>query len=327
MPRLRLSILGCRPLFLLAIGACLSVAHSAEEKTIRIGYFPNITHAHALIAQNMAKEGEGWFEQRIPGISIKWHPFNAGPSAMESLFAKAIDISYVGPNPVLNVFVKSRGGVAVISGAVRGGAGLVVQPDSTLREPKDFIGKHIATPQLGNTQDIACRYWLTNAGLRITLAGGEVKVVPTENSSMLPLFVSKQIDAAWTVEPWLSRLELDANATLAYLEPAETSIVAVLSASEVFLRKNRDLASAIITAHHELTEWITSNPDEAQRRVTDELTRQTRRSFPHAITRHAWPRLLFDNAITMDDFKFSLNAAQKVGFLRGDHDISGLVYE
>lgn len=295
------------------------------ERVLSIGYFPNITHAHALVAQNMSAEGEGWYERYLPGVKLQWRPFNAGPSAMESLFAKAVDMTYVGPSPVLNAFIRSRGGVMVVSGAVRGGAGLVVIKNSELSKPKDFMGKRIATPQLGNTQDVACRHWLKEAGLKVTLSGGDVIVTPTPNSNMLPLFLTGQVDAAWTVEPWLSRLEMEAGAELVYSEPAETSLTTVLAASRDYAAKEPGTMEAFIRAHTELTDWIKQHPEEAKQRVTAELSRQMKREFPSSITKRAWPRLIFNNAVSGQEFAFSLKAAQASGFLQGEHDLTELV--
>ena len=200
--------------FLHILPTVLSSSATAQDLQVTMGYFPNITHAHALIAQNMAARGEGWFEARIPGLHLKWASFNAGPSAMEALFAKAVDITYVGPNPALNAYVRSNSsGLHVVSGAVRGGAALVVPKDSPLAAPRDFMGKRVATPQLGNTQDIACRNWFLQAGLQVTMTGGDVQIIPTANPSIFDLFSTGEIDAAWTVEPWVSRLELEAART------------------------------------------------------------------------------------------------------------------
>ena len=303
----------------------LTPAAWAADKTVRIGYFPNLTHAQALVAQNMAAEGSGWFESRVPGVKIEWQPFNAGPSAMESLFAGAVELSYVGPNPVLNAYVRSRGGVRVVTGAVRGGAGLVVPKDSPLANPGDFRGKTIATPQLGNTQDIACRSWLTQGGLTVTMTGGDAALIPTANPSILPLFLKGEVDAAWTVEPWVSRLEMEGNGKLVYAEPAETSLTTVLSVSEKYAEAEPELVAALVQAHRELTEWIIANPEEAQKRVAAELTKQMRREFPQNLVEHAWPRLVFDNAVSQADFDFSLAAAQDAGFVKAGADLKGLV--
>src|ERR1700676_338748 len=147
------------PKFLLSI--LLLVAQSSTtfaETKIRVGHFPNVTHVQALVAHALSRQGKGWFEERIgPGTKIEWFVYNAGPSAMEAIFANSIDLTYVGPSPALNAYAKSRGQeIRIVSGAANGGAALVVPTDSALKTPADFRGKKIATPQLGNTQDVSC---------------------------------------------------------------------------------------------------------------------------------------------------------------------------
>ncbi|PYK66035.1 MAG: hypothetical protein DME50_06875 [Verrucomicrobia bacterium] len=148
---------------------------SFGETKIRVGHFPNITHAQGLVAHGLSRQGKGWFEQRLgPGTKIEWFIYNAGPSAMEAIFAKSIDLTYVGSGPALNAYTKSNGEeIRLIAGAANGGAGLAVQPGQNFKTPADFRGKKIATPQLGNTQDISCRAWLREGGLKITQLGGD----------------------------------------------------------------------------------------------------------------------------------------------------------
>src|SRR5437868_15214036 len=181
--------------------------------TIRVGHFPNVTHVQALVAHALSRQGKGWFEERPgAGTKIEWFVYNAGPSAMEAIFARSIDLTYVGSGPALNAYTKSKGEeIRLIAGAANGGAGLVVQPDQNLKTPADFRGKRIATPQLGNTQDISCRAWLSEGGLKITQLSGDAQVLPTQNPDQLGLFRGKKVDAVWTVEPWLSRLEQEAS--------------------------------------------------------------------------------------------------------------------
>src|SRR5947209_11911432 len=132
-------------------------AFAFAETKIRVGHFPNITHAQGVVAHALSRQGKGWFEQRL-GTKIDWFVYNAGPSAMEAIFAKSIDLTYVGSGPALNAYTKSNGQeIRLIAGAANGGSGLVVQPDQNLKEAADFHGKKIATPELGNTQDISCR--------------------------------------------------------------------------------------------------------------------------------------------------------------------------
>src|SRR2546429_9400197 len=155
---------------------------SAQDKVvIRFGHFPNITHAQGVIAHALSRRGKGWFEERLgPNVEIQWFTYNAGPSAMEAIFAGSLDITYVGPSPALNAYFKSNGEeIRVISGAANAGAALVVKADSPIKAPADFRGKKIATPQLGNTQDISCRAWLKAQGFKVTQTGGDVTVGPT----------------------------------------------------------------------------------------------------------------------------------------------------
>src|SRR5437868_8687131 len=130
-------------------------AASAQPVTLRVGHFPNITHVQALVAHGLSRQGRGWFEQRLgPGVKIEWFVYNAGPSAMEAIFADSIDLTYVGPSPAINAYAKARGeDIRIIAGAVEGGSALLVRPDAGLAKPADFRGKKLATPQLGNTQD------------------------------------------------------------------------------------------------------------------------------------------------------------------------------
>ena len=126
-------------------------------------------------------------------MKIEWYVYNAGPSAMEAVFAKSIDLTYVGPNPAINAYFKSGGQEGrIVAGSVNGGSALVIQGDSTLKAPADFRGKKIATPQFGNTQDVAARAWLVSGGLKITQTGGDAQVVPTANPDQLLLFKQKQ---------------------------------------------------------------------------------------------------------------------------------------
>jgi NitT/TauT family transport system substrate-binding protein len=134
----------------------------AEQVALRVGYFPNVTHAQGIVGRQTAREGRGWFEQRLgPEVAVQWFVFNAGPSAMEAIFAGSVDLAYVGPNPALNAYIRSAGEeIRVLAGAVFGGAAMVVPGDGRLKAPADFRGRKIATPQLGNTQDVAARVWL-----------------------------------------------------------------------------------------------------------------------------------------------------------------------
>lgn len=298
---------------------------AAGAKVLRVGHFPNITHAQALVAAQLSRRGQGWFEKRLgPETKVEWFVYNAGPSAMEAVAANSIDLTYVGPNPALNLYVKTEGEeVRIVAGSADGGAALVVQPDGRLSKPEDFRGKAIATPQLGNTQDVACRAWLKKQGYQITQLGGDVKVLPTANPDQLSLFIAGKIDGVWTVEPWVSRLELEGKGAV-YLEQKDT-ITTVLAASVRALRQKPDLVKRFAAAHAELTEWINQHPEEAKSLVNAELKELTHREMPAALIDKSWTRLRFTSAIRPEAMDAAFAEAQSVGFLKGATDLSRLV--
>ncbi len=302
-----------RFLCLLSLGAA---GVRAEKVTLRVGYFPNITHAQGVIGAHTTREQRGWFEQRLgPDVAIQWFPYNAGPSAMEAIFAGSIDLAYVGPNPALNAYIRSRGDeIRVLAGAAEGGAALVVAPKANLARPGDFKGRRVATPQLGNTQDVAARAWLKKQGFKITLTGGDVLVLPTPNADQLQLFLQGKLDAVWTVEPWVSRLETEAGGKI-YLEQAD-AVTTVLVAAVKFLRTRPVLAEKFRAAHAELTGWLVAQPAEAQALVRAGLIAEVKRDVPAALVARSWSRLHFTDRVARDSFATLVSDAQSVGFLR-----------
>lgn len=313
----------------LALGAAVlagTVAGAeAQQRTIRVGHFPNITHVQALVAHRLTRQGKGWFEQRLgPGVKVEWYVYNAGPSAMEAIFANSIDLTYVGPNPAINAYAKSRGtDIRIVAGAANGGAALVVQPDSQLKGPGDFRGRKVATPQLGNTQDVAARAWLAAGGLKITQTGGEAHVIPTANPDQLLLFKQRQLDAVWTVEPWVSRLELEAQGRV--LVEETDAVTTVLATGVRYLGAHPEELRRFVAAHRELTEWIKANSAEAQRMVREELAAETRTGIAADLVERAWKRIVVTGEISREQLDAFMANAQAVGFLRGAPDLSRLL--
>jgi NitT/TauT family transport system substrate-binding protein len=293
--------------------------------TVRVGHFPNVTHVQGLVAHHLSRTGRGWFEQRLgPDVKIEWYIYNAGPSAMEAILADSIDLTYVGPSPALNAYTKSNGEeIRIVSAAAAGGAALVVQGDSGLKQPSDFRGKIIATPQLGNTQDIACRAWLATGGLKITQTGGDASIIPTPNPDQLALFKSKKLDAVWTVEPWVSRLEHDADGKV-LVEQSKDSITVLVSGVK-FLKRKRDLAAKFVKAHRELTEWIVAHPDEAKQMVRQELAEETKAQVAVDLIAQAWKRIVLTNDPSLDEYRHFVADAQRAGFIRSAPDLSRLI--
>lgn len=315
-----MALAGCKP-------AAQPSGAAGEKLVLRIGHFPNITHVQALVGNALSRQGKGWFEQRLgPDVSIQWYSYNAGPSATEGILAGTIDMTYVGPSPAINAYSRSGGQeIRIVAGAADGGSALVVQPDENLKVPADFRGKKIATPQLGNTQDIACRAWLSAGGLKITQLGGDAEVIPTENPDQLSLFKLKKIDAAWTVEPWVSRLEMEAGGK-AVVEDRDSTITVLVSGAK-FLAGHKEIVTKFVAAHRELTAWIQQHPAEAQKLVQDELNAETAGKIAPALIAHAWNRIILTNDVSREALDKFVANARSAGFLRQVPDLSQLIVQ
>jgi NitT/TauT family transport system substrate-binding protein len=298
----------------------------AQGGVIRVGAFPNITHPQAMVGK-----ANGWFDKAMGSqVKIDWKSFNAGPSAIEALFAGAIDMTYVGPNPAINGYVRSNGeALRIVAGATSGGAALVVRNDSGIQKPQDFHGKRIASPQMGNTQDVALRAWLKSNGLKTNDKGGDVQVIPIANPDQLTLFLKKELDGAWAPEPWASRLIREANGRLFLDErtlwPNGQFITAHLIVSSKFLKEHPDLVKKWLAAHVELTDWINGHKDEAKQLLNQQISKETGKALSADVLNDSFGRL----QVTYDPLKSSLlNAAKsafEAGFLgRQMPDLSGL---
>ncbi|HEX2598838.1 MAG TPA: ABC transporter substrate-binding protein [Terriglobales bacterium] len=298
----------------------------AQGAVIRVGAFPNITHPQAMVGK-----ANGWFEKAMGSqVKIDWKSFNAGPSAIEALFAGAIDMTYVGPNPAINGYVRSNGqALRIVAGATSGGAALVVRNDSGIQKAQDFHGKRIASPQMGNTQDVALRAWLKSNGLKTNDKGGDVQVIPIANPDQLTLFLKKELDGAWAPEPWASRLIREANGRLFLDErtlwPNGQFITAHLIVSTKFLKEHPDLVKKWLAAHVELTDWINGHQNEAKQLLNQQISKETGKALSADVLNDSFGRL----QVTYDPLKASLlNAARSAfdaGFLgRQMPDLSGL---
>jgi NitT/TauT family transport system substrate-binding protein len=298
---------------------------AAEKNTIRFGHFPNVTHAQGVIAHALSRQGKGWFEERLgPGVEIQWFTYNAGPSAMEAIFAGSLDLTYVGQGPALNAHFKSNGEeIRILGGAANGGAALVIKSDSSIKTAADFRGKKIATPQMGNTQDISCRAWLKAQGFKITQTGGDALVLPTANPDQLGLLQAGRVDAVWTVEPWVTRLERDAQAKV-FLE--ETNVITTwLASSAKFLKDHRDLAKKIASANQELTQWIGAHPEDAQKLLVAELKEETKTDFAAEAVAQSWKRIKFTTDVSPELVAKAVQDGKDAGFYKGSTDTSKLI--
>jgi NitT/TauT family transport system substrate-binding protein len=292
-------------------------AGAQEVKTLRIGYFPNINHAQAVIGL-----GKGDFQNALGNnVNVETFQFNAGPSVIESLLANRIDVSYIGPNPAINGYVVSDGkDVKVIAGATSAGASFVVRNDSGINSEKDLGGKKFASPQLGNTQDVALRKYLLDNGFKTTENGGNVTVVPVANADILTLFVKKELDGAWVPEPWATRLVKEANGRILVDErdlwpPEGKFVTAHIIVRPDYLKENPDVIKKLVAAHVDETQWINDNKEQAINEFNIQLKKLTGKELPVDVLAESLTRLEF----TYDPIKESLfksaNDAYDLGFL------------
>jgi NitT/TauT family transport system substrate-binding protein len=301
-------------------------AAGSAQTVVRVGAFPNITHAQAMVGK-----ANGWFEKGLgPGTKIEWVSFNAGPSAIEALFAGAIDMTYIGPNPTISGYVRSNGeALRVIAGGASGGAALVVRADSGIEKPEDFHGKRVASPQMGNTQDVALRAWLKAHGMKSKDKGGDVQVLPMANPDQLTLFLKKELDAAWAPEPWATRLIREGNGRLFLDErdlwPQGQFVVTNLIVSAKFLREHPDVVKQWLRAHVELTDWINGHLPEAKGILNQQIKKETGKALSTAVLDDAFGRLQVTYDPLRNTLLTSAHSAYDAGFLgRQMPDLSGL---
>jgi NitT/TauT family transport system substrate-binding protein len=290
-----------------------SGSSSGKNTTVRLGFFPNITHATALVGVR-----KGIYAKYL-GKAPKTLTFNAGPAAAEAIFSGAVDATYVGPNPAINAYAKSHGqAIKIISGAASGGAALIVRPG--IASAADLKGKKIATPQLGNTQDVALRSWLQQQGLKTDKnGGGDVHIMPQDNSQTLQAFAQGQIDGAWVPEPYASRLVLEDKGKKlvdeASLWPGGKFVVTALMVRTAFLKAHPDLVEKLLQAQVESTDYINRHRAEAEQAANAELQALTGKPLKQNVLDSTFKNVTFTNDPIASSLNASAQHAEQVGLL------------
>ena len=308
----------------IGLAACSGKESRTGRITLRLGHFPNVTHAQALYGR-----ATGSFARTI-GAPVEWTQFNAGPSAVEALFAGAVDASYVGPNPAINGFIRSQGrSFVIVAGAASGGAALVVRGDAGITTEAGFHGKTVATPQLGNTQDVAARLWFAGHGYTPREKGGDLTILPLANPDQLLMFQKREIDAAWTVEPWVSRLEQEGGGRVFLDEkrlwPDGKYVTALLVVRREFLGAHRDLVTRLLAAHVEATLAINNGKEAAVSVLAAEIRRETATQLPEAIVRSALARIELGWDPLPAALAKAAEDAHRIGFLHDRPNLDGIV--
>jgi NitT/TauT family transport system substrate-binding protein len=296
----------------------------AEKVTLRLGYFTNITHASALVGLE-----KGIFADNLgPNVTLTPSVFAAGPAAVEAIFSGAIDATYVGPNPAINAFAKSNGeAVRIISGATSGGAFLVVNP--SIAKPADLKGKKVATPQLGNTQDVALRSWLkANKLSSDTQGGGDVSVVPQDNAQALEAFKAGSIAGAWVPEPWATRMVQEGKGKVLVDEktlwPGGQFVTTQLMVRTAFLKDHPDVVQHLLEGQVAATDFLNANPAEAKTLANQAIQKVAGKALPQAVLDAAWPNMTFTNDPIAASLRKGADNAKAVGLLDAGTKLDGI---
>ena len=311
-----------------AAGGGPGSAANASPVTVRLGYFPNITHAPAIIGVE-----KGFFQQALGPNKLQTATFNAGPEAVDALFADSIDAAFVGPNPAVNAFQKSNGeAIRIVSGSTSGGAGLVVKP--TITSPADLKGKKIATPQLGNTQDVALRSYLKSQGFNVdTSGGGDVSIIPQANADTLTQFATGDIDGAWVPEPFFTRMQQDSGGKVLVDEktlwPNGRFVTTQLIVATKFLNAHPDVVLDLITGEGQAIKFIQDSPADAQKVTNDGIAKLSGKALKDSVVTAAFGNMSFTLDPIASSLKKSAQDAKDVGLLdnanvQGIYDLSQL---
>jgi NitT/TauT family transport system substrate-binding protein len=307
--------------------SCASSANaSVEAASVRVGYFPNVTHAQVLVGLS-----QGGFQQALgPDVKIKAKRFNAGPALIEALYAGEIDLGYVGPSPAINGYVHSGGkALRVIAGSASGGASLVIRSEAGIAGSSDLKGKRIASPQLGNSQDVSLRWHLKQEGFKTKDRGGSVTVLPARNPDIFTLFRDGRIDGAWVPEPWASRLVAQAGGDILiderdlWLEGKFATTIVI--ARSGFLKKNSGLVKRWLAAHVDVTAWINGHPQEAQAIVVQEIERLTSIRLAPSIVAASFDRLSFQYDPVASSIAQAADRSYHLGFFTSKPNVAGIV--
>jgi NitT/TauT family transport system substrate-binding protein len=325
MKNLRVLAITAATIVLAACGQNVSSAAPSDDQplTLRLGYFPNLTHAPALVG---IKKG---FSASALGssVTIETHTFNAGGDAVTAILSNSIDATFVGPSPTTNAFVQSHGqAIRVIAGSTSGGALLVVKPSIT--SIAGLKGKKIADPQLGATQDVALRWFLKSNGFTTdTAGGGDVSILPQDNAQTLTAFKQGQIDGAWVPEPWASRLVIEGKGKVLVDErdlwPQGKFVTTNLIVRTDFLQAHPKRIKALLEGLYQAVAYLNANPGDAQTVTNAAVAEITGKTLASGVVAAAWPHLTFTLDPLAATLKTSANHAHGVGLLAGV-DLKGL---
>ena len=315
-------------ILLSVLGIALSSTDTSNENKVRIAYFPNIGHAIPIVGIE-----KGFFETSVGNMTqIETRVFDSGPQAIESLFANSVDLAYVGPGPAINGFLNSENqNVKILAGAASGGASFIVHPDSEINFASDFAGKKIAAPQIGNTQDVSLRHYLSENKLKTADKGGSVIVYNIPNPDIYTLFVKGELDGAWVAEPWATILETELNGKRLFHEeelwPNNEFASVLLIGNANFVENNPEIITSLLISHHNTASWINQNPTETRIIFNDFLNSHLGQSLSDDVVDIALSNLVITDDPLPDSVHSFAEKADSLGYLgRNGYDLSGIFY-
>ncbi len=311
------------------VAAMYHSSYSGSENRIRVAFFLNVGHAVPIIGTETGIFSNGLGNQTV----IETKLFDSGPQVIESLFANSIDIAYVGPGPAINGFLKSENkGIKILSGAASGGASFIVHPDSSISTVKDFPGKRIAAPQIGNSQDVSLRTYLSENGLKPAEKGGSVVVFNIANPDIYTLFVKGEIDAAWVPEPWATILVNELGGKRLFYEeelwPDKQFASVLLIGRSDFIEKHPQIIQNWISSHMETVDRINSNPNESELIFNQFLKKTLGQSLPDQIVSESLANLEITSDPISNSIYIFAERADSLGYLgRHGYDLEGIFYD
>ncbi len=307
-------------MLVLLLSGCNSNTNS-KEMTVRIGFFPNITHAQALLGK------EAKYAAAL-GSPIEWKKFNAGSTEIEAMMAGELDMGYIGPGPAINCFIKTKGEIQIIAVACEGWAVLVSRKDVIIKNIADLKGKKVAIPQFGNTQHVVLKQLLDANGLKETTQGGTVEIVQVENPDVKTLFDKKDIDAAFVPEPWGSILinECQANVVRDFKEVWRNGQypVAVVIARTEFIKEHPDLVKKFLQTHVELTAFAQNDKTAAKQTINKEIKKITGKEISKTIMDSSYDRLILNVQVNQEAVKEMADIMEKLGFIKDQQNLGNI---
>lgn len=306
-------------IMLIAIVGCSkeNTESEKENKSIKIGFFPNVTHTQALVGR-----GSDIFKERIDkDYNLEWKKFNAGPAELEALLTEEIDIGYIGPGPAVNGYKVSEGELQIIAGVSKAGAVLIKGKNSDIETVNDLKNKKISVPQYGNTQDIVLRGLMKDNNLKDTVRGGTVEVVQASNPDVKMLLEEENIDAAFVPEPWGSKLEkeIEAKVVLDYDETWREGDYssAVIVARTKFVKENPEVVKQFLEAHVDATDYINNSPKEAKAIINSQIEELMRDPLDEDVLDQSMDRLTVTYDPNKESIEEIVSLSQEIGYLRG----------